>query len=76
MLLEDGLPSLSLLLLFILWLMLVFPLFAGVSVGVKACVTVLIGYASTLRGVAKLELLSLLFLKVVSFRSGVPLPCS
>ena len=58
MLLEDGLPSLSLLLLSILWLLLVFPLFAGVSVGVKACVTVLIGYASTLRGVAKLELLS------------------
>ncbi len=77
MLLEDGLPSLSLLFLSILWQwLLVFPLFDGVSVGVKACVTVLIGYASTLRGVAKLELLSLLFLKVVSFHSGVPLPCS
>jgi len=53
MLLEDGLLSLSLLLLSILWLMLVFLFFAGVSVGVKACVTFLIGYASTLRGVAK-----------------------
>ena len=76
MLLEDGLPSLSLLLLSILWLLLVFPLFSGVPVGVKVCVTVLIGYASTLHGTTKLELLFLLFLKVVSFRSGVPLHCA
>ena len=76
MLLEDGLPSLSLLLLSILWLLLVFPLFAGVSVGVKACVTVLIGYASTLQGVAKLESLCLLFLKVAPSCSVVPLYCA
>ena len=76
MLLEGGLQSLSLLLLSILWLLLVSPLFAGVSVGVKACVTVLIGYASTLHGMAKLELLSLLFLKVVPSCSGVPLHCA
>jgi hypothetical protein len=60
----------------ILWLLLVFPLFAGVSVGVKACVAVLIGYASTLQGVTKLESLSLLFLKVVPSCSGVPLHCA
>ena len=76
MLLEDGLPSLSLLPLSILLLLLVFPFFAGVSVGVKACVTVLIGYASTLHGMAKLEWLSLLFLKVVPSCSGVPLHCA
>ena len=53
-----------------------FPPFAGVSVGVMACVTVLIGYASTLHGMAKLELLSMLFLKVVPSCSGMPLHCA
>ena len=75
MLLEDGLLSLSLLLLSILWLLLFFPLFAGMSVGLKACVTVLIRYSSSLHGMAKLELLSLLFLKVVPSCRGVPLHC-
>ena len=76
MMLEDGLLSLSWLSISILWLLLVSPPFAGVSGGVKACVTVLIGYASSLHGTEKFELLSLLFLKVVPSCICVPLHCA
>ena len=37
-----------------------FPLFAGMSGGVKACMTVLVRYATSLHGMAKLELWHLL----------------
>ena len=50
--------------------------FAGASEGVKACVTVLIGCASSLHGMAKFELLSLLFLKAFPSCSGMPLHCT
>jgi len=41
-----------------------FPLFAGMSGVAKACIAVLVRYASSLHGIAKLELLPPLFLKV------------
>ena len=49
------------------------PCLCLATVGMMACVTVMIGYASSLQGMEKLELLSLLLLKVVPSCGGVPL---
>ena len=42
-----------------------FPLFAGVLGGVRVCMTVLVRYAASLHGMAKLELWPLLVLNVL-----------
>ena len=42
-----------------------FPLFAGVSEGVRACMPVMVRYAASLHGMAKLELWPLLVLNIL-----------
>ena len=51
------------------------PPFAGVPGGVEACMTVLVRYASSLHGMAKLDFSPLLFLNVLPSCSRVPLHC-